>query len=47
MLAVGAYFLSDALPMNGVAVSAANKLVFVDYSAYLINSSNESISDLI
>lgn len=44
MLAVGAYFLSDVSPMNGGQLSsAANKpLVFVDYSAYLINSSNES-----
>ncbi|HRD16475.1 MAG TPA: hypothetical protein PK181_06595, partial [Methanothrix soehngenii] len=38
LMAVGGYILSGGIPQN----SSSKPLIFVDYSAYLINSSNES-----
>ena len=43
LLAVGAYLFSGGFSINGQVSSGTGKpLIFVDYSAYLINSSNES-----
>ena len=43
LLAVGAYLLSGGFSMDGQVSNGSGKpLIFVDYSAYLVNSSNES-----
>ena len=43
LIAVGAYLFSGGFPINGQVSSSSGKpLIFVDYSAYLVNSSNES-----
>ncbi len=43
LIAVGAYLFSGGFPINGQVSNGSGKpLIFVDYSAYLVNSSNES-----